>query len=76
VTSAASFGANEAANAGGLRTKTWRVNSTNPRDGHAALNGVTVGIRDKFPNGMRWPGDPAGGAENNANCLCSVVFGR
>lgn len=75
VTGAANFGATEAAKAGGLRTKTWRVNSSNPRDHHAALNGVTVGLTDRFPNGMLWPGDPVGGPENNANCQCSVVFG-
>lgn len=74
VTTAANFGATEAANAGGLRQKTWIVNSSNPRAEHAAMNGETVGIREKFSNGMRWPGDPAGGAENNANCLCSVEF--
>jgi len=76
VTAAANFGAHEAANASGLRSKTWRVNSSNPRDEHIALDGVSVGIRERFPNGMRWPGDPAGGAENNANCNCSVEFGR
>jgi hypothetical protein len=75
VTGAANFGATEAAKAGGLRTKTWRVNSRNPRDHHAALNGVTVGLHERFPNGMLWPGDPVGGADNNANCQCSVVFG-
>ena len=74
VTTASNFGANEAARAGNLGEKTWRVNSGNPRDEHSALNGVKVGIRDLFPNGMRWPGDPAGGAENNANCQCSVEF--
>jgi HK97 family phage portal protein len=76
VTTASNFGAHEAANAAGLRTKTWRVNSSNPRDEHLALNGETVGIRELFSNGMRWPGDPRGGAENNANCMCSVEFGR
>jgi len=76
VTAAASFGAHEAASAGGLRQKTWRVNSSNPRDAHLIMDGETVGIRDRFSNGMRWPGDPIGGAENNANCNCSVEFGR
>lgn len=74
VTSAGNFGAHEAANAGGLRKKTWRTNSSNPRAAHRAMAGETVGIRERFSNGMRWPGDPAGGAENNANCQCSVVF--
>jgi HK97 family phage portal protein len=76
ITTAANFGANEAAQAGGLTRKTWRVNSSNPRAAHLAMDGETVGIRDRFSNGMRWPGDPAGGAENNANCQCSVEFGR
>jgi hypothetical protein len=76
VTSAANFGSHEGANAGGLRTKTWVVNSSNPRDTHLRMDGETVGIRDRFSNGMRWPGDPAGGAEENANCRCSVRWGR
>jgi HK97 family phage portal protein len=74
VTSASNFGATEAANAGGLTKKTWRVNSSNPRPSHAALNGVSVGIREKFSNGLRWPGDPAGTAEDNAMCRCTVDF--
>lgn len=76
VLGVAHFGAHEGARAGGARWKRWRVNSGNPRDEHAALNGETVRIDDNFSNGMRWPGDPAGGAENNANCQCSVEFGR
>lgn len=74
VTAALNFGATEGAAAGGLRRKTWQVNSGNPRPDHAALNGVTVGIRERFPNGLRWPGDPSGGAEQNANCQCTVRF--
>jgi len=74
VTTAANFGAAEAAKAGGLRTKTWRVNSRNPRDTHAALNGVTVGLHERFPNGALWPGDPTLPIEERANCQCSVIF--
>ena len=74
VTTAQNFGATEGAAASGLRSKTWQVNSSNPRPDHAALNGVTVGIRERFPNGLRWPGDPAGSAEQNANCMCTVRF--
>jgi HK97 family phage portal protein len=76
VTTASVFGSTEAAKQTGLKTKTWRVNSSNPRPEHAAMNGETVGIGELFSNGMRWPGDPAGGAENNANCNCSCEFGR
>lgn len=74
VTAMSNFGTQEAARSGGLRKKTWRVNSGNPRDTHSAMHGQSVGIRENFSNGMRWPGDPAGGAENNANCQCSVEF--
>ena len=76
VTSMANFGSREGAKQGGMRTKTWQVNSGNPRDEHAAMAGETVGIDELFSNGMRWPGDPAGGAAENANCKCSIVFGR
>jgi phage portal protein BeeE len=76
VTAAANFGAVEAASAGNLATKTWRVNSSNPRSSHAAQDGVSVPIRGVFPNGLRWPGDPKGSAEENAGCMCSVEFGR
>jgi len=74
TTTASVYGATQAARQGGLRTKTWQVNSANPRDAHAAMDGETVGIGDLFSNGMAWPGDPSGGAENNANCKCSCVF--
>lgn len=75
VTTAANFGAQDAARKSGAGTKTWQVNSGNPRSQHANMSGETVGIRDAFSNGMMWPGDPQGGPENNANCACSVVFG-
>jgi HK97 family phage portal protein len=74
VTAMSSFGFHEGARAGGLRSKVWHVNSSNPRESHAAINGETVGIRENFSNGMRWPGDPAGGADECANCQCSVEF--
>lgn len=74
VTAASNFGANETARAGQLTKKTWRTNSDNPRPEHVALNGMTIPIDDKFPTGQMWPGDPAGGARNNANCECSVEF--
>jgi HK97 family phage portal protein len=76
VTTASVFGSQEAATQGGLRTKTWQVNSANPRQEHALMDGETVPIGELFSNGMKWPGDPAGGADNNANCQCSVTFGR
>ena len=53
-------------------TKTWVVNSGNPRSEHADMDGETVPVRDTFSNGADWPGDPVLGAEGVANCQCSV----
>lgn len=75
VTGLIGFGTQEAARQGGLRTKTWRTGK-NPRDTHAAMNGVTVWIRDTFPNGLRWPGDSRGSADETAGCNCDLVYGR
>lgn len=52
--------------------KTWLTNSKNPRGSHAAMDGETVGIDDAFSNGMSWPGDPVGGADEVAGCQCSI----
>jgi HK97 family phage portal protein len=77
VTNLSNFGAHEASNAAGLRTKTWRVNSSNPRPSHAMMHGETVGIRERFSNGLRWPGDAStGNADEVANCHCSVEFSQ
>jgi len=75
-TTAANFRIRQRARQRGLRSKTWIVNSGNPRPEHAAMNGETVGIDEPFSNGMMWPGDPAGGGDNNADCQCSLAFGR
>ncbi|MEE6280155.1 phage portal protein [Georgenia sp. MJ170] len=53
-------------------TKTWIVRSGNPRASHAAMDGETVQIDEAFSNGMNWPGDPAGGADEVAGCMCGV----
>lgn len=53
-------------------TKTWLVNSKNPRSEHARMDGQTVPVREKFSNGADWPGDPVLGADGVANCHCSV----
>lgn len=76
VTTAANFGAAEGAQQAGLDTKVWRTNSGNPRSHHAALNGQVRKLGELFSNGMKWPGDPLGGADNLANCRCTVTFNR
>ena len=53
-------------------TKTWLVQSGSPRASHASMHGETVPIDGLFSNGMNWPGDPAGGADEVAGCMCGV----
>ena len=53
-------------------TKTWVVSSPNPRASHASMDGETVAVSDTFSNGMDWPGDPAGGADEVAGCTCEL----
>ena len=57
--------------AGDKATKTW-ITGPNPRPSHAAMNGVTVPIDEKFPNGLMWPADPAGDADEVAGCNCEL----
>lgn len=72
VTFAAAFGSIEAARQQApTATKTWVVNSTNPRDLHASMNGETVGIGETFSNGLDFPG-AFGPADQVAGCQCSV----
>lgn len=52
-------------------SKTW-VTGSNPRPGHARLDGETVPLGDKFSNGLDWPGDADGDVDDTANCNCTV----
>lgn len=51
--------------------KTW-VTGENPRESHAAMDGETVSISEKFSNGAEWPGDDNLGADETCGCNCSV----
>lgn len=74
VTTFSAFATHEAAKqiAGDRATKTWIVTSGNPRPEHAAVDGETVGIDEDFSNGMAWPGDANGGADEVAGCTCDL----
>lgn len=74
VTSTSNFGAQDGAKAGGATSKGWMTTSAKPRPDHAAMSGASVPMDSRFSNGMRWPGDPAGGAEQVANCKCALFF--
>ena len=67
----------------GATTKTWRHRpQKNPRDGihtpvnHVALDGETVGIDERFSNGLRYPRDPEDNRpEELINCRSYLVYG-
>jgi HK97 family phage portal protein len=61
----------QASGSGADVTKTW-ITGAKSRPTHAAMNGETVGINEPFSNGMNWPGDPSGGADEVAGCNCDV----
>ena len=43
------------------------------RDSHAMLDGTKVDPGKRFPNGCRYPGDPAGPPGEVYNCRCTIV---
>lgn len=65
----------------GVTSKAWLHSigkSKDYREAHLAISEKVIPINEKFyVNGvfMDYPGDPAGGAENNCNCRCSVLYG-
>lgn len=61
----------------GATTKTWHHRpQKNPRPDHASMDGETVGIDQRFSNGLRFPRDPEDGrAEQLINCRCYLTYG-
>lgn len=43
------------------------------RSSHRALDGESVGVDEKFSNGLRYPGDPSGAGVERYNCRCTLV---
>lgn len=70
----AGFAAVEAAKqaAPGRCVKEWVTFAKNPRPSHLAMSGAVAPAHEPFINGMQWPGDPAGGADEVAGCTCTV----
>lgn len=75
VTTFSGFAAAEAVKqtGGEQSTKTWQTTSGNPRASHAAMNGETVLVSENFSNGLAWPGDANGDADEVAGCHCSLI---
>ena len=43
------------------------------RKSHMELNGVRVPVDEPFPNGLMYPGDPAGEPAEVYNCRCTMI---
>jgi HK97 family phage portal protein len=58
-----------------MRSKEWLTQGDDRvRETHAALNGQRVDIGAAFGNGLRYPHDPAGPAEETVNCRCTLLY--
>ena len=54
--------------------KVWMAtHDERTRESHALLDGVSVPVDEKFPNGLMYAGDPSGDPSEYYNCRCSVV---
>jgi len=71
---ATNYGAYEAIKQSGLvARKEWIATvDERTRDTHAALDGETVGMDEAFSNGLKFPGDQDGPAEEVINCRCTI----
>lgn len=64
----------EAEEKGIVYEKQWMAtHDDRTRESHAELDGVSVPTDEEFPNGLYYPGDPAGDPEEVYNCRCSLV---
>lgn len=64
------MGINEAQAMGIEMDKQWIARLINTRDSHIAVNGEIVAAGEDFSNGLEYPGDPRGSAEEVINCHC------
>lgn len=46
------------------------------RDSHLRVDGQEVKLGERFSNGLRYPHDPAGPAEEVINCVCTHAAGK
>jgi len=58
---------------GGLPIKIWvSVQDLNTRHSHSLIDGEERPIDMPFSNGLMYPGDPSGSADEIINCRCSI----
>lgn len=73
VHNATQYGTIEGYRQGGLKTKIWvAVMDDNTRDSHVKVDGEERPLDMPFSNGLMFPGDPLGSAEEVINCRCVI----
>ena len=77
VGGAANYGSQEAARQSGVvETHTWLSSRDDRvRDAHAAIDGQTTPLGQRYSNGCLFPCDPAGPAAQTIQCRCVETFG-
>lgn len=54
--------------------KQWDATlDSSTRESHTAVDGEIRELDEKFSNGLMFPGDPAGGADEVINCRCALL---
>lgn len=57
----------------GVRQKEWLTTlDDKARESHIRINGEIIPMESRFSNGLEYPGDPAGPAEEVVNCRCAI----
>ena len=60
---------------GVVNEKEWlTVGDDRVRESHADQDGETVDLDEPFTNGLMYPGDPEGDAEEVINCRCTLLY--
>jgi len=73
VHNATQFGTMQGYKQAGLNTKIWvAVVDGSTRESHAGVDGEERPIDRPFSNGLMFPGDPRGSAEEVINCRCVI----
>lgn len=75
--SAAGYAQHQTALDLGFTQKRWiSARDARTRDSHARLDGETIDINTRYSNGLMYPGDPSGNAEEVINCRCTETWER
>jgi len=60
-------------NSGVVDTKRWiATRDGKTRESHKAIDGEVVGLKERFSNGLRFPGDWTGALAEFINCRCAM----